>query len=195
MKKFTVTLFSFFIFQLAANAQESLDDSIECTDVRVDYLDDTTMTRDERIRHMDEAFYRSLNKFELCQSEKNKTKSNSASSSRGVISDSANVIEDGDTSESTASSVMSGSDFSAEKNFDVDKESMSGSEVQSTKNENNNYESSISLANGKLPEDIPSADNDSLLAAQIRRAAENETDPVKKEQLWNEYRKYKGIIK
>ena len=51
----------------------------------------------------------------------------------------------------------------------------------------------LSTANGKLPDDIPSADNDSALAAQIRRAAENETDPIKREQLWNEYRKYKGL--
>ncbi|NOR24473.1 MAG: hypothetical protein GQ542_08790 [Desulforhopalus sp.] len=48
-------------------------------------------------------------------------------------------------------------------------------------------------SNGKLPEDIPSAQNDDALAAQIRYAAENETDPVKSKQLWNEYRKYKGL--
>jgi hypothetical protein len=46
---------------------------------------------------------------------------------------------------------------------------------------------------GKLPEDIPPAANDDALAAQIRYAAENEPDPVKAAQLWNEYRKYKGM--
>jgi tRNA splicing ligase len=48
-------------------------------------------------------------------------------------------------------------------------------------------------SNGELPEDIPSAKNDDALAAQIRYAAENETDPIKRKQLWNEYRKYKGL--
>lgn len=49
------------------------------------------------------------------------------------------------------------------------------------------------LGNGKVPEDIPSANNDSVLEGQIRQAAMNETDPKIKAQLWNEYRKYKGL--
>jgi hypothetical protein len=46
--------------------------------------------------------------------------------------------------------------------------------------------------NGKIPEDILSADNDSVLQAQIRQAAINEKDPKVRAKLWNEYRKYKG---
>lgn len=49
------------------------------------------------------------------------------------------------------------------------------------------------LKNGKLPDDIPPADNDSVLEAQIRQAAINEPDPVVQKKLWNEYRKYKGL--
>jgi hypothetical protein len=51
----------------------------------------------------------------------------------------------------------------------------------------------MKMSNGKIPEDIPAAKNDDALAAQIRYAAENEPDPVKSAQLWNEYRKYKGL--
>ncbi|MEP4193129.1 MAG: hypothetical protein ABJN51_18705, partial [Sneathiella sp.] len=51
------------------------------------------------------------------------------------------------------------------------------------------------LPNGKVPEDIPPADNDTVLEKQIRQAAINETDPAKKAKLWDEYRKYKGIPK
>ena len=47
--------------------------------------------------------------------------------------------------------------------------------------------------NGKLPEDIPHADNDSALEAQIRKAAIEETDPELKKRLWDEYRRYKGL--
>lgn len=46
---------------------------------------------------------------------------------------------------------------------------------------------------GKIPEDIPGPDNDSVLAAQIRRAAMEETDPRLQAELWNEYRRYKGL--
>ena len=51
----------------------------------------------------------------------------------------------------------------------------------------------VGTANGARPEDIPAADNDDVIEAQIRLAAEIEKDPVKKEKLWNEYRKYKGL--
>ena len=45
----------------------------------------------------------------------------------------------------------------------------------------------------EVPEDIPAPDNDSVLEAQIRRAAMEETDPRLRAELWNEYRKYKGL--
>ena len=47
--------------------------------------------------------------------------------------------------------------------------------------------------NGAFPNDVPPADNDSVFEAQIRAAAESEPDPDVKKNLWNEYRKYKGI--
>ena len=51
----------------------------------------------------------------------------------------------------------------------------------------------IRLTNGKTPDDIPHADDDSVFEAQIRAAAENETDPVIKKKLWNEYLRYKKL--
>ena len=44
-----------------------------------------------------------------------------------------------------------------------------------------------------IPDDIPRGDDDSVLEAQIRRAAMQETDPKIQAELWNEYRKYKGL--
>ena len=46
---------------------------------------------------------------------------------------------------------------------------------------------------GDIPDDIPEPDNDSVLEAQIRRAAMEESDPRIRAELWNEYRKYKGL--
>lgn len=65
-------------------------------------------------------------------------------------------------------------------------------DFESTKGESS-VPSGKNLGNGKAPEDIPSANNDSVLEGQIRQAAMNETDPKIKAQLWNEYRKYKGL--
>ena len=49
------------------------------------------------------------------------------------------------------------------------------------------------LTNGKIPDDIPEAGNDSVFEAQIRTAAMAETDPDTQKNLWNEYRRYKGL--
>lgn len=49
------------------------------------------------------------------------------------------------------------------------------------------------LSNGKAPDDIPPAENDDIIAQQFRQAAIEETDPVAKAKLWNEYRRYKNL--
>ncbi len=45
---------------------------------------------------------------------------------------------------------------------------------------------------GKIPEDIPRGQDDDIVARQIREAAMQEQDPVLREKLWDEYRKYKN---
>ena len=57
----------------------------------------------------------------------------------------------------------------------------------------NEPEHDLRLTNGKTPDDIPAAENDSVFEAQIRAAAMAETDPDTKKNLWNEYRRYKGL--
>ena len=42
-----------------------------------------------------------------------------------------------------------------------------------------------------LPPDRPDARDDDVVARQLREAAMAETDPVLREQLWEEYRRYK----
>jgi hypothetical protein len=49
-----------------------------------------------------------------------------------------------------------------------------------------------STAQVELPEDIPDARDDDVVARQLREAAMNEPDPVLREKLWDEYRRYKG---
>ena len=51
----------------------------------------------------------------------------------------------------------------------------------------------LGLTNGKTPDDISDSDNDTVFEAQIRAAAMAETDPNTKKNLWNEYRRYKGL--
>lgn len=46
---------------------------------------------------------------------------------------------------------------------------------------------------GNVPSDIPGGDDDDIVAQQLRQAALETTDPVAREKLWDDYRKYKGI--
>ncbi|MDE0929824.1 MAG: hypothetical protein OSA77_03990 [Halioglobus sp.] len=45
------------------------------------------------------------------------------------------------------------------------------------------------------PVDIPSGNNDDVVARQLREAAMREPDPAVRERLWDEYRKYTGLKK
>ena len=44
-----------------------------------------------------------------------------------------------------------------------------------------------------VPEDIPSGNDDDVVARQLREAAMREPDPELRERLWDEYRAYTGL--
>ena len=48
------------------------------------------------------------------------------------------------------------------------------------------------VATGPVPTNIPDGRDDDIVARQLREAASKETDPVLREKLWEEYRKYKN---
>lgn len=51
------------------------------------------------------------------------------------------------------------------------------------------------VATGPVPANIPDGRDDDIVARQLREAASKESDPVLREKLWEEYRKYKkGIV-
>jgi hypothetical protein len=210
-------------------AAGSLEETIDCTDVRVDYADNPNLSREERLRLMDKAFYESLNKFELCQAAK-KSAGNSpgqdtgngiggdggqgGQSAEGTAANADQSEESAQraqgqsadsSNQSIATSTMSGTE-PQQKTSDTGSAGSTADDESTTAQTAGSQQSAESIeqsgrqsnqqtaaSKGKPPEDIADADNDDTLAAQIRHAAENETDPVKKEQLWREYRKYKGL--
>lgn len=183
-------------------ADESLSSGIDCSEISINYADNPDLTRAERIAAMEAAFYDSVNRFETCNLS-NSSQASSQSASQSSNSGSGSGASDesqstGDnennnaegTFESVASSVLTGTEIDIEppeldSSFESDTET-SDAEVTAL---------SSAGANGAIPEDIPEANNDDAVAAQIRLAAELEKDPEKKEKLWDEYRKYKGITK
>ena len=192
MKKFTLAIFGLFVLYSTGYTQESLELSVDCANVQIDYSDDPTLTRGERIHKMDKSLSKSLDNFKLCNQETKKIETNVANDNSGGAGEATGNSKAENMGEAIASSTISGTELPAAKD-DAQEESEDSLALQTINNKNGNYQGSASIANGKRPDDIPSANNDSALAAQIRRAAVNETDPIKKKLLWDEYRKYKGL--
>ena len=192
MKKFTLAIFGLFVLYSTGYTQESLELSVDCANVQIDYSDDPTLTRGERIHKMDKSLSKSLDNFKLCNQETKKIETNVANDNSGGAGEATGNSKAENMGEAIASSTISGTELPAAKD-DAQEESEDSLALQTINNKNGNYQGSVSTANGKQPDDIPSANNDSALAAQIRRAAVNETDPIKKKLLWDEYRKYKGL--
>jgi hypothetical protein len=177
------------------SADEALGSTIDCSSVEINYIDNPEWTHKERLEGMDKAFFESVNRFELCNLS-NQSSSSSASASSSVSANGTNQASNTGSEaglDSAASPEMTGTE-TASTSSPVEPNTSDGDNTA----DNNTNDGSINVkggssSNGVRPEDIPAADNDDAIAAQIRLAAEIEKDPVKKEKLWNEYRKYKGL--
>jgi hypothetical protein len=166
--------------------------SVDCVEVKIKYVDNPSLTSSEKIALMDMALLQSLSKFDDCKI------SQTDSSSAGDNSDSDGLGQNSDGG-SVASSDMSGTE---EPTTEAQSGNVEGDEINTTSlgatggMADGNYGSQLDVPqssdNGKIPEDLTYADNDSVLQAQIRQAAINEKDPKVRAKLWNEYKKYKG---
>ena len=190
-------------------ADTAVSSRIDCTDITIDFTDRPGMTRAERLEAMNRAFFDSVNRFELCNLS-NAVRNNSsaaaqASSNAGLSGSGTDGQPAGNNDasaettvgsyDSRASGELSGTEVSqVAEPFDSPASRDETGALEKTEPGNTVPSGLPSTAgNGALPEDIPAANNDDAVAAQIRLAAEIEQDPVKQEKLWNEYRKYKGL--
>nr|VFK53446.1 MAG: hypothetical protein BECKTUN1418F_GA0071002_102111 [Candidatus Kentron sp. TUN]VFK54657.1 MAG: hypothetical protein BECKTUN1418E_GA0071001_102211 [Candidatus Kentron sp. TUN] len=182
--------------QSLVHAQDSIGSSIDCTQVDIPYSEHANLTREERLALMDKAFFDSLDQFTLCQSARNSQGSSGASGGAGGAGNASGGggSANGSGRESSASSEIAGTEEPKELPVakDISGQKMDSGQMEQTAQAKPG-ETTSQIANGKLPDDIPSVDNDDTLAAQIRYAAEKEKDPERKAKLWNEYRKYKGL--
>lgn len=158
----------------------------DCKSNAVNFMDDPNLTREEKIAKMDEALAASLDRYDACQTIDKQSASSSggggsAGGSAGAAASQTASDMQGTEPDTVAQPVPSGSTAPTQS------ANLPGDDAGDPK------PGRPPLKNGKLPEDIPAADNDSVLEAQIREAALNEPDPEVQKKLWNEYRKYKGL--
>ena len=221
-KKQLVIIFFFFSFTslTIANSfalEKSITEEVDCSDIIIE-LDSDTTDINEKLQEMDDAFYDSLSQFEHCSES---SSSSSSSGGGGGGSAGGGGGGGGGSSADSASSSSGGGDGngsqmqgSSESSQSSPSKGISGTEKasESSQNASGNRENTGEFVtkpggevsgsiekndkvgdNGKAPEDIPPADNDSVVEAQLRQAAIAEKDSQKKKKLWNEYRRYKGL--
>jgi hypothetical protein len=186
----------------------------DCTQITINYTLDGQLTREEAISRMDEAFYESLNQFDSCQMSRsaasggasagsgasgsgdgNSSGSQSASSSAEGSAGSGGSQSSLSSTRSVASPNLSGTDTAvSDSSISAAAKTQASIVSKATdKLHKTGKTGDLPVGSGKIPEDIPPSDNDSILEAQIRQAAMNEADPGTREKLWREYRKYKGL--
>ena len=199
MSKFTLFLVIFMLAILltdidtaVAQATETGTDAQECKEYGVDYQQTEGLTKEEITDRMDRALFESLNKYDDClqQSQSGGAASaNGASGSQGINGANGNAVGT-EASSSTASAGIQGT----EKTDTTDKSSSPTTAADAAENKQAQAQTQDKvLPNGKLPDDIPSSDNDTVLQQKVKEAAMYEPDPEKRAKLWNEYRKLKGL--
>jgi hypothetical protein len=167
----------------------SLAERSDCSNISVDYRNNPNLTQQEKIELMDKALFHSLNKYEGCKS-KRASAAASGGGAGGSQSGEGGGSGKGGSGTSTASSEMTGTQTPVAQESASDKLS---DKAVTDQGSNKPVQNTHIKGSGKIPDDIPKVDNDSILEAQIRQAAIDETDPAIKAKLWNEYRKYKGL--
>lgn len=177
---------------------------------------DPSLTRRENVARLERALYRSLNEADARRNAgANGGGGLSASSGMSIdrsgaenaegSDDEATAAADGGFVASIASSEIAGTEkASQDQTAPPALAGVAGSETETKAGaggpggrEDANRRAKLAGVGSALDEgemeDIPAADNDSVLAAQIRAAAEREQDPQKRACLWQEYRRYKGL--
>ena len=204
----------------AAHAGDGETGDCEPAPIHLD-IEGEPLTRTERIARMDEAFQESLARFDECQNAAAAGASPAAgaegasgdASGGGAAGGSIATASGGNagtpqagepatggaSADSVAAEGIQGTEAGEPAAAGASIESVATEGVEGTEAPRDDERSagdperSAGAGSGAVPEDIPGPDNDSVLEAQIRRAAMGETDPRRRAELWNEYRKYKGL--
>ena len=204
-----------FMVEKSSALEKSITEEVDCSDITIE-LDSDTTDINEKLQEMDDAFYDSLSQFEHCSESSSSSSSSSgggggsagggggggssadsaSSSSGGGDGNGSQMQSSSESSQSSPSKGISGTEKASESSQSATgkQESAEESGTQTDSLTSGNIEKNDKFSdNGKLPEDIPPADNESVVEAQLRQAAITEKDPQKKKKLWNEYRRYKGL--
>ena len=183
----------------AQDAGSDIAGSQDCAEIRLPETGNGLLTQEEKIALLERALLRSLSNFEPCSSSDSDTVS--GASAGGNASEGLQGAESAaDTASDAPLTSVAAGDIQGdlppselESGLESELESGAPLELPPAPEVETDTIAADAQDNSKLPEDIPSTENDDVIAQQFRQAAIDETDAVKKAALWNEYRRYKGL--
>ena len=200
-----------YIVGYAQGTTTSISESQDCNEISIPDIDSLNLTREEKITLLDRLLMDSLSQYSPCRNTMSASSGGGGSSTSGEMqgtgSDSGQNQGYSASSAPASSTTSTSSGASGElqgtesamvnEEIQIDTQSEDSGGMQGIEPETQEAaiteSPSAPAMNGKLPEDIPPADNDSVIAKQLREAAMQETDPVKQAELWNKYRRYKNL--
>ena len=169
-----IAILSLYIISLKAHGNDECVFPIDST------FGDQILTREEKIEILNSRYYEALARFEECMHAKSGGAQGAAGAGgAGGASGSQGGAAGGQT-------------------FGAQFESVAATGIQGTElpEPSGTWEDPDSedpvLSNGKSPDELETADNDAILLEQLRRAADAEEDPEKKEKILQEIRKRSG---
>jgi len=182
------------IYMTGVQAQDSpnpLGELHNCQELDIPELDEF-MTRQEKVEILDALLSDILNRTGGCE---RLASSAGVSGSGSSGSGSDTQLRGASQSGAPSTGIMEGRE--AEESLAGLETEQAGIDPESRENpslsESKPTSWEVPPGSGKIPEDIPSADSDDVIAKQIRKAAIAETDPEKQAKLWDRYRQYKNL--
>ena len=197
-----------YIVSYAQGTTKSISESQDCNEISIPDIDSLNLTREEKIEVLNRVLMDSLSQYSPCRNAMSASSGGGGSSASGEMQGTG--ADSGQNQGYSASSAPASSTSSGDsgelqgtesamvnEEIQIDTQSEDSGGMQGIEPETQEAavteSPSAPAMNGKLPEDIPPADNDSVIAKQLREAAMQETDPVKQAELWNKYRRYKNL--
>jgi len=177
-KKIAMTFFFFFSMD---GLSSNLSDMLECSEIEIEADINSKLSRQENLERLYQQFDEAVNAVSHCDPTANGGGGGGGGSAGGG-------------SASRAAEGISGTEVKSSPLKEDSKAAQAGSASNNGNSGASATKTNQQGSNGKKPDELNANDNDSIYAQQLKAAADSEQDPVVKEQLLNEYRKFKSII-
>ena len=165
----------------SGNESDSSQEEAQTDEEKVAMLD---AQLEEELRSYGEQLHKELEKAEEQKQAQARERDAKETAEAGVDEEEVSAEEDDEGEENQQNG--------SEQEQMAKADSQQNSQGSETKAENNSSEGDNGQGNkGRTPANIPSGNDDDVVAKQLREAAEKEQDPELREKLWEEYRKYK----